>query len=199
MKDIEQTIFLKLKKREQHILSSINKSEKPTPVPIILNNIGEMVYKHDPHAPEQSKLNLVIEDYLMESVEHLPPAAPFVIELHFKELNDGDSLLAEQIIRNNFTRVTKGILLQKKREMMRWRFNLAIGFVFLAVCIVLSQLCRMAVKDNEVMRVLQESFSIIGWVALWEPVSYFLYGWREDTGPLNAAIRLRNADVTPVL
>ena len=87
MKDLEQSIFLKLKKREQKILNNINKSEKPVPIPVILNNIGEMVYKHDPHAPEQSKLNLVIEDYLMESVEHLPPAAPFVIELHFKELS----------------------------------------------------------------------------------------------------------------
>lgn len=194
MKDLEQSIFLKLKKREQKILNNINKSEKPVPIPVILNNIGEMVYKHDPHAPEQSKLNLVIEDYLMESVEHLPPAAPFVIELHFKELSKTELDTAAQIIRNNFTRLTRNIILQKKREMKRWRFNLAIGFLFLAVCIVLSRIIRV-LCDNELTKFLQESLSIIGWVALWEPVSYFLYGWREDTSSLNAAIRLRNADV----
>src|SRR5574344_1027934 len=101
MKDIEQTIFFMLKKREQKILMHINRSEQPATIPITLNNINEMIYKHDPHIPQESKLNLVIEDYLLESIEHLPPAEPFVIELHFKDIKDTDTQLAKQIISNN--------------------------------------------------------------------------------------------------
>ena len=48
------------------------------------------MYKHDPHSREESRLNLVIEDYLFEEVEAAPLNAHLNIKIHFDNRKDGD-------------------------------------------------------------------------------------------------------------
>ena len=180
-------------KEERKLLKKINNSGTPAVIPITLDNISELTYKHDPHAKDEMRLNLVIEDYLMEEVLQAPTGSPVVLELRFSQINDGDRELAEKIIRNNFARYLKVQLAAKKKEMKRWRFNLAFGIVFLAGCFTLGQFARIF-PSAEMNRIFTESLSILGWVALWDPASYFLYGWREGTENITAALRLKNAN-----
>jgi hypothetical protein len=125
---------MNLEKREQKILNALEKTGERYDIPVILTGIDELVYKHDPHSKEESRLNLVIEDYLFEEAESAPLNAHLNIKIH-KE-------------------------------------------------------------STPLINFLKESFGIIGWVAIWEPVTYFLYGWREGGARINYAIRLKNAKVS---
>ena len=185
---------MNIKKQTEQILNRVNKNKESSIIPITLDGITELTYKHDPHTSEQSKLNLVIEEYLIDEADRIPINVPIVIELRFNQKKENDTEIAGQIIANNFRRLVDNELLRKKREIKRWRFNLIIGISFLVICMALSQLFSKFV-DGAWASVLKETFSIIGWVALWEPASYFLYGWREDRERITTAIRLQFASV----
>lgn len=188
---------MNITKQSKNILRRMNKNETPHVIPITLDSIMELTYKHDPHSTEESKLNLVIEEYLIDEVDQVPLNVPVQIELHFNQKHDDDAVRAGKIITNNFKRVLNSELFRKKREMKHWRINLTIGIGFLAVCMFMSQLFN-SFGDRPWMEVLKETFSIIGWVALWDPASYFLYGWREDREKITTAIRLQNAIILAV-
>ena len=186
---------MNLEKREQKILNALEKTGERYDIPVMLTGIDELVYKHDPHSKEESRLNLVIEDYLFEEAESAPLNAHLNIKIHFDKSNDGDLETAQKIIKNNFRGILKHELLLKKRENRKWRLNLITGSIFLAICLVTNHILGMK-ENTPLINFLKESFGIIGWVAIWEPVTYFLYGWREGGARINYAIRLKNAKVS---
>jgi hypothetical protein len=55
------------------------------------------------------------------------------------------------------------------------RTSLFIGLLFLATCILTSQLLRR--QEGTLSIVLREGLIIAGWVALWRPMEIFLYAW----------------------
>ena len=186
---------MNIEKREQKILNALEKTGESYDIPVILAGLDELVYKHDPHSREESRLNLVIEDYLFEEVEAAPLNAHLNIKIHFDNRKDGDLEAAQKIIKNNFRRILKHELILKKRENRKWRLNLIVGSIFLAICLVINHLLGMK-ESTPLINFLKESFGIIGWVAIWEPATYFLYGWREGGARFNYAIRLKNANVS---
>lgn len=186
---------MNIKKLERKIFSHHMDTVSPWVIPITLHTITELTYKHDPHIQEEAKLTTVIEEYLSEQAKNAPPHAPLVIALRLTEQNAESGALAEKIIRHHFSSVLLNELDRKRREVRRWRFNLIVGFIFLALCIAISQFFG-TMPVNDFTQFFKESFSIIGWVALWEPVSYFLYGWREDNSDIIAALRLSHAQTT---
>jgi hypothetical protein len=70
-------------------------------------------------------------------------------------------------------------LIQRElRELFRMgRRYLMIGLVVLVVCLVANHLLRTNLTDNPLMRVIEESLLILGWVANWKPLETFLYDW----------------------
>lgn len=186
---------MNIKKREKKLLRALQSNMTAAVIPIALESVDELVYKHDPHTREESQLNRVIEDYLFEQVERVSRRAPISIILRFKTRSENDESVAKKIIRNNFARVVSAEMLAKKREARKWRFNLCAGLLFLSVCLALNHLLA-AQAQTPFVGFLKESFGIIGWVAIWEPVSYFLYGWREGIDRINNAIRLKHAEIS---
>ena len=172
----------------------MNRTAQPVVAPIYLKNVEAMCEESDPHFIEEEHLSQIVEDYLLDTVEPTSLASPVVIELHFEKYKKGDSELAAKIIRNHFSQRVDNAIKRKRKDMKRWWFNLAIGLVFLAACIGASRLLSM-VKEKWLANLLEESSVIIGWVALWEPVSHLLYGWTENADLFTACLRLRNADI----
>ncbi|MBP3709617.1 MAG: hypothetical protein J6I73_04350 [Treponema sp.] len=181
---------MNLLSHERRIKRKLNKNATPAVIPILLDSIDEMSYKHDPRSREEMQLNSVIEEYLLDEVRRVPIYSPIVIAFHFVHAQRGDEETAMKIIHNNFTRLLQDKLLSKKRERRRWRINLVIGGAFLAVCLTMSHVLGMK-GTTPLIDFLRESFGIIGWVALWEPVSYFLYGWRDGADVIAAAVKLQ--------
>ena len=53
---------------------------------------------------------------------------------------------------------------------------MAIAVVFLFICLLIIGLLS-TVEGGLLKTMLAEGLTIIGWVAMWEPVNVFLYGW----------------------
>jgi hypothetical protein len=66
------------------------------------------------------------------------------------------------------------------------RISLAIGLLFVAACVGAGDLLAERFKASRIGGILQESFLIGGWVAMWRPLEIFLYDW----WPIRAEIRL---------
>ena len=53
---------------------------------------------------------------------------------------------------------------------------MAIAVVFLFLCLLIIGLLS-TLEGGLLKTMLSEGLTIIGWVAMWEPVNVFLYGW----------------------
>ncbi len=60
--------------------------------------------------------------------------------------------------------------------MKQGRMSLIIGFVFLAVCLLASELLS-GLGGGTLNRLLRESLMIGGTVAMWRPMEIYLYSW----------------------
>jgi hypothetical protein len=56
------------------------------------------------------------------------------------------------------------------------RASLAIGFSFVAVCLIAADAVGKFATGN-FSTILRESLTIVGWVAMWRPMQIFLYDW----------------------
>lgn len=54
--------------------------------------------------------------------------------------------------------------------------SLLIGLAFLSACLLAADLLT-PLEGRPVVKVLRESLSIGGWVAMWRPMQIFLYEW----------------------
>jgi hypothetical protein len=75
----------------------------------------------------------------------------------------------------------------------RGRQSLAVGLMFLTVCVTLSEL--LATSHWPVANTLiKEGLTVVGWVAMWRPLQIYLYDWwplREDRRNFERLARMR--------
>ena len=79
--------------------------------------------------------------------------------------------------------------------MRLWLVSLFLGLLFLSFCLAVAHILRQMTTRIPFFAILSEGFSIIGWVALWEPATYLLYGRRQDQYTLWNYMRLRRASI----
>jgi hypothetical protein len=81
----------------------------------------------------------------------------------------------------------------------RGRLSLCAGLVFLATCLLLSQLAA-NLASGPAIEILREGLTICGWVAMWRPLEIYLYDWWplfEDRRLLDRLARIRVRVVKP--
>ena len=102
----------------------------------------------------------------MKIVIYLPPASA----------TGENARMMERAVRAHFTYLVRNGNRQMRLRFREGRINMAIGLLFLFACLSAHQFLT-PWTTNGFAAVIRESFIIIGWVALWEPVQFFLYGW----------------------
>ena len=70
---------------------------------------------------------------------------------------------------------------------------IALGFLFM--CILATQLLS-TIEENLIKNLFSEGLLIIGWVAMWEPVNTFLYGWWPIVHKLKIYQKIIDMDVS---
>ncbi|MGC5171452.1 hypothetical protein ACLQ2Q_12445 [Microbacterium sp. DT81.1] len=86
---------------------------------------------------------------------------------------------------------------QRRRVWTRGLKELAIGVVFLAVCLAAAAaLSTTSTSADSLQRFFIEGLIIVGWIALWHPVDMLLFGPWDLNAQLRALRRLRGAPVT---
>ncbi len=147
-------------------------------IEVELKSMMQIFNSFDPAPFHEKELDASAEVYIYNSVGEFPLKTPLelMIYLPSAEIRTDTEEILKDAIRNHFSYKKLLIDLELRRILQRGRRNMMIAFGFLFLCLLTIQLLS-TLKGGLLKTTLSEGVTIIGWVALWEPVNVFLYGW----------------------
>ena len=134
----------------------------------------------DPAPNDEKEINKATESYIMDSLENMPndksSSAKIVLYLE-QTLYDNEEIRTdmEQAIHSHFALRLCTTNQKYKLAMSKGRRYLARGMIFLLTCLILSSVVTSIYNQNDIIYAIGQSFVVIGWVALWKPVEFYLY------------------------
>ncbi len=148
-------------------------------IEVRIRELSQLFNSLDPSPFHERDLDDDAEAYIVGWARELPTDTPLRIIVHMpeEECRKAHERGLEKALANYFGE--RAAMLQRDlNELFRngWRF-LSIGVPVLVVCLAASQLARVALGANPLVRALEESLIIVGWVANWKPIETFLYDW----------------------
>lgn len=143
-----------------------------------VKNIEDLFKNNESIASIEERLGKAIEDYLFKSIKCYPLGQRVRLLIIIKE---NQKLFKEQdiaeIIHSHFCYKVKETEIFLKQQFRQWSINFIIGILFLVLCLIVSEILE-KFSYIGIIKIIKESLLIIGWVALWEPVTFILFGWR---------------------
>jgi hypothetical protein len=154
-----------------------NKYKDITLIDIAVKNTKD-IYQQFGHSPLRSNiLSRDFEDYILSSIKSCSLDENIELAIFMpRSLEEGDLIIP--VIHKHFEDREKQNSLQLKQEFKQWTVNMVIGVLFLVLCLILVQILEVFSYIN-IIKIIKESLLIVGWVALWEPVTFILFGWRN--------------------
>jgi hypothetical protein len=147
-------------------------------IEIDLSSVKQIFNTFD-HAPfHEKELDANAEHYIVDIVDDFPLKTPFLLNIymHGESAFDYDAKTLPQAIRSHFR---YRMLEQDQIFRARFRYGrgaLLIGLVFVAIAMILRQLVSTILGSSHlVSQIIADSLLIIGWAAMWEPVTVLLY------------------------
>ena len=143
----------------------------------------------DPAPFRERDLDDKVADYIIDWARELPASAQpaLVVNLRQPPRTDVDEAeILRDAVHLDFRRRASSSRRSLKQLFKDGRLSLVIGLSFLAVAILLSDFISGRISNENYALLVQESMVIGGWVALWHPISIFLYEW----WPIRAEARL---------
>lgn len=140
-----------------------------------LRDIRQLFHHLDPAPFAEKDLDPAAEAWIEESVRELGPRRPARLRIWLPpdQASSEEARALPIAIQNYFAARGRQLRVELRRQLRLALTNLAIGLVFLALCLTL----RQSLLSVERLGLLSEGLLIIGWVALWRPVENFLYDW----------------------
>jgi len=138
----------------------------------------------DPAPNDEKEINQATESYIMDSLEEMPndkrSSATIILYLE-QTLYDDEKARKdmEQAIHSHFALRLCSTHQKYKQAMNKGRRYLIRGLIFLIVCLIFSSVVTSIHNQNDIIYAIGQSFVIIGWVALWRPVEFYLYDRRD--------------------
>jgi hypothetical protein len=138
----------------------------------------------DPAPNDEKEINHATESYIMDSLEDMPndkrSSAKIVLYLE-QTLYDDEKIRTdmEHAIHSHFALRLCTAHQKYKLAMNKGRMYLVRGLIFLMICLILSSVVTSIHNQNDIVYAIGQSFVIIGWVALWKPVEFYLYDRRD--------------------
>lgn len=141
-----------------------------------LESLQQFFNSMDPSPFYEKDLDPDAEHYIVSWTEEYPLKDPVKLILHLeKGATEQERTMVEQAVHNHFNNQARLAQLEFRRLMRLGSRSLAIGVAVLAACLLLGEL--LARQDSALMDVLRQSLLIGGWVAMWQPMQIYLYGW----------------------
>jgi len=180
-----------------HSMNTIHSSPDSTPPPresdgahrieIRLRNAAQLFNTMDPSPFHEKDLDRDAEEFIVSWAREYPLGAPLAVIVHLAEppTAEGTESVVTHAIHHYFA--YRGRLKrQELRELLKdGRLSLLVGFFFLSLCLLTGQLLSNLLTPTLAV-ILRESLTVGGWVAMWRPMSIYLYDW----WPIRARVRL---------
>ena len=143
-----------------------------------LHSMMQIFNSFDPAPFHEKELDEDAEVYIYNIVGEFPLKKPLEIIIHVppSEFNGETERTLKEAIKNHF--LYKKVLteIDLRRLLQRGRRNITIAIFFLFLCLLMIRLLS-TLEGGLLTTMLSEGLTIIGWVAMWEPINVFLYGW----------------------
>ncbi|HJJ43391.1 MAG TPA: hypothetical protein O0X66_05560 [Methanocorpusculum sp.] len=138
----------------------------------------------DPAPNDEKEISKATESYIMDSYEDMPNdkrhSAKIVLFLE-RALYDNEETRTdmEHAIHSHFALRSCAEKQKYKQSMKNGRRYLLRGVVFLIACLILSGVVTSTRSEDDIIYAFGQSFVVIGWVALWKPIEFYLYDRRD--------------------
>jgi hypothetical protein len=143
-----------------------------------LRTVMQIFNSLDPAPFHEKDLDPDAEAYITEIVQDFPIAQPMKIVIHLpcKESECEEARTLEMAIRHHYNYLEASAARELRLKFRQGRVSLAIGIAFLLVMGVISTLISPYTHSGFAAWVVG-GLLIVSWVAMWEPINIFLYGW----------------------
>ena len=145
-------------------------------IEITLSSVLQLFNSFDPAPFHEKELDSAAEHYIVETVKDFPKKTPFKIVIYLPP-DIATTERAQKIphaIHNHFE---YKMLVSDRKFRSRFRYgrvSLLIGLSFLTIALIARQL--VSTLENHLLALLfADALLIIGWVAMWEPITVLLY------------------------
>ncbi len=157
-----------------------HKSKAPRAHPIALNlrDLNQLFNSMDPSPFYEKDLDHDAEEFMVSWAHEFPQDEPIALVIHLADHPAGldPQPLVQEAVHHNFADRARLNRLEFKRLMKEGRRTLLIGAVFLSSCLLLSELLLLK-ESGGIWKIIRESLTIGGWVAMWRPLEIYLYEW----------------------
>ena len=147
-------------------------------IEIELKSLMQIFNSFDPAPFHEKELDASAEVYIYNLVAEFPLKTPLEMMIYLPSSETGKETgeTLKEAIKNHFSYKNLLTDIELRRFLQRGRRNLAIAVVFLFLCLLIIGLLS-TIEGGLLKTMLSEGLTIIGWVAMWESVNVFLYGW----------------------
>lgn len=145
---------------------------------IRVGDLRQLFNSMDPSPFRERDLDPNAEKYIVEWASEVRGEDALALVVHAAQQPVGDDVVGlRQAVHEYFGRSAAAARLRLKRLFRRGRLNLVIGVLFVAAANLIGDLAGELLGAGRQGRLIQESFAIGAWVALWRPIEIFLYDW----------------------
>ena len=147
-------------------------------IEIELNSLMQLFDSFDPAPFHEKELDPDAEEYIYNAVDEFPLKKPLEIMIHLPsaEVSAENEDRLKKAIKNHFSYKRLLTEIELRRLLYQGRRNLIIALVFLFLCLLTIRLLS-TLEESVIKTLFSEGLLIIGWVAMWNPIDIFLYGW----------------------
>ena len=147
-------------------------------IEIDLNSV-EQIYNTLDHAPfHEKELDPNAEQFIVDIVEDFPLKTPFLLVIYLPACIHCEEHAEKipQAIRAHFRYRMMEQDLKFRARFRHGRWALLVGLLFVAIAMIARQAIFASPGGSQlVSQIIADSLLIIGWAAMWEPVTVLLY------------------------
>lgn len=147
-------------------------------IEIDLSSVNQLFNSFDPAPFHEKELDINAENYIVDMVDDFPLKTPFrlIIYLHGDKPTDEDARSIVHAIRSHFRFRKMEQDLKFRTRFRHGRWALLIGLLFVTIAMIARQLIYAGLGSGHIVsQIIADSLLIIGWAAMWEPVTVLLY------------------------
>lgn len=162
-----------------------------------LKSLLQLFDSFDPAPFREKDLDPDAEEYIYNTVDEFPLKKPLEIMIYLPpaEVSAEIETDLKEAVKNHFSYKKLLTEIELKRLLYQGRRNFIIALAFLFICLLAIRLLS-TFEESLVNTLFSEGLLIIGWVAMWEPVHTFLYGWWPIVHRRNIYEKIIDMDVS---
>jgi hypothetical protein len=145
---------------------------------LTLKNVMQIFNSLDPSPFHEKDLDVVAEEYITDMVEDFPLPTPLALVIYLPpEVCRTEAISTlEPAIHHHFSYKAATARRNLRQLLLRGRTTLLIGVGFIFLVGAISSVLT-SISHSGPASWIANGLLIVSWVAMWEPVNIFLYGW----------------------